>query len=395
MDLRSTFSRSISRRLFLAGAAGVATLGAWRGSARASAPARTLVLVKLAGGNDSLNMVAPAADPDYRRLRPTIGLGADEVLPLADGLGLNPAMASLMASWADGEMAVVGGLGLPAAERSHFSAMDIWETGREQPGADAPGWLTEALLASPRADADPHGLIIGSDPGVALAGRGTSVLHLRPPLRSAAPSASLDAPVLATANPALAHILNTHAQLQSAHAALDTAIARLPDLEDLFPRTDFGRRMAAAAGLIAAGLEVPVMIVPLAGFDTHAGQRAVHDRLLTDLAEGIAAFRAALVAADRWPSVLLATYSEFGRRAAENGSGGTDHGAAASHIVIGADVVGGLHGDRPRLDRLVDGDLAPAIDFRRYWRTLADYCFAAQLNADGLGNHASLDIINH
>jgi uncharacterized protein (DUF1501 family) len=128
---------------------------------------------------------------------------------------------------------------------------------------------------------------------------------------------------------------------------------------------------------------VPVIKVAHGGFDTHSNQRAAHDRLLAELAAALTSFRDALRQRERWRDVLVLTYSEFGRRAAENGSAGTDHGTAAPQLVLGGAVRGGLYGDQPSLERLTDGDLVHRVDFRSVYATVARRFLGAP--ADFLG----------
>jgi uncharacterized protein (DUF1501 family) len=118
-------------------------------------------------------------------------------------------------------------------------------------------------------------------------------------------------------------------------------------------------------------VEVPVVKVTHGGFDTHARQRATHDRLLLELAEGLEALREALHKAGRWDDVLVMTYSEFGRRASENASGGTDHGTAAPQLLMGGAVKGGLYGQPPSLEDLDGEDLRYTVDFRSLYTTVA------------------------
>jgi uncharacterized protein (DUF1501 family) len=116
----------------------------------------------------------------------------------------------------------------------------------------------------------------------------------------------------------------------------------------------------------------PVYKLTLGGFDTHRNQRLPHDRLLRELAEGLAAFRNALNASGLWDRTLVLTYSEFGRQAAENASGGTDHGAAAPHFLLGGEVLGGLYGEPPSLANLEQGGLRFTTDFRRLYATVVE-----------------------
>ena len=136
-----------------------------------------------------------------------------------------------------------------------------------------------------------------------------------------------------------------------------------------FARNPFGNAVRTAAQLAANPAGVAAIRLSLGGFDTHQNQPGTHQRLLGELAEGIAALKAALIEAGRWDSTLLMTYSEFGRRPQENNSNGTDHGTAATHFIAGGKVRGGLYGDAPRLDALEGGNLRYAVDFRSLFAT--------------------------
>ena len=133
-----------------------------------------------------------------------------------------------------------------------------------------------------------------------------------------------------------------------------------------------------ATRLLMAKVPVVTIKVALGGFDTHAGQVPVHERLLAALATNLAILRRNLIAADLWNDVVVMTYSEFGRRARQNASGGTDHGTSAPHFVMGGKVKGGLHGAYPSLTDLTDGDLRHTVDFRNVYSTLAQSCWGAR-----------------
>lgn len=351
--------------------------------ARAEPARRTLVLLKLAGGNDGLNTIVPYGDDAYRRARPVIGLDAQAVVPLGQGLGLHPGLAGLEDAWADGDMAIVRGIGYTPADRSHFRSMDVWETAGA-PGAPRPdGWLSRVLAGSALPASPLSMLVIGSDPMVAVAGGNLTAFTVsaeaaapRPLALEAGMATSAGGPV----SPALTHILAVERRLALAQAGLADSLTQLPDLATAFPDTDLGRRLRVTAQTIAAGPPAPVILVPVTGFDTHAGQRPVHDALLAAIGAGVAAFRQALIEADCWKSTMLATYSEFGRRLHENSSGGTDHGAAAPHFVLGGDVAGGWVGAMPSLTMLQDSDPVPTTDFRAY---------LGGLGVAGLGLNAS------
>jgi uncharacterized protein (DUF1501 family) len=182
----------------------------------------------------------------------------------------------------------------------------------------------------------------------------------------------------ATRPEALEHVIRTQAQLTQAGREIRSKLQGQPALPTEFPRTNIGGQLSTAARLILSGLDVPVIKVSIGSFDTHVYQRTNHNRLLRELADGLAAFRATMIARARWDDVLVLTYSEFGRRPAENGgtptdnnSSGTDHGTAAPHFALGGRVRGGLIGRQPSLDALEAQDLRYTMDFRQVFSTVA------------------------
>lgn len=142
-------------------------------------------------------------------------------------------------------------------------------------------------------------------------------------------------------------------------------------LAGTFPTHDFGRQMETAARFIAGGSAAPEIKCSLDGFDIHAGRFDRHHRLLTHLVEGLSSFAHAMKQSGMWDEVLVMTYAEFGHRPRENDSGGTDHGTAAPHLILGGRVRGGFYGEQPPLDRLEGQNLADRLDFRALYATVA------------------------
>ena len=161
-----------------------------------------------------------------------------------------------------------------------------------------------------------------------------------------------------------------------------------------FPQGAFGNAVRAAMQVVASRAPVAAIRVTLNGFDTHANQLATQQRLLKDLAEGVAAMKGALVELERWNSTLLMTYAEFGRRPRENQSNGTDHGTANVHFVAGGRVKGGLYGAPPALNRLDgNGNLPFAVDFRDLYATVLERWWSVSSQAALNGRYAPLDIV--
>ena len=348
---------------------------------------RVLVLVELFGGNDGLNTVVPYADPQYHRLRPTLAIGRDRVLPLDERLGLHPSLASLMPMWQGGELAVALGVGYPDPNLSHFRSIDIWDTASDAGETVRQGWIARLLEESPPAGRfDAAGVVLGRNSLGPLAAREPIALSLDDPDRFAAEAGRLEETPRRTATTALAHVTGVHQR--SLHAAGALVDSNLQTAGAAFPPTSLGRRLETVARLLASGFAVPAIKVSLTGFDTHAGQAAVHGRLLRQLADALAAFAAAMKSHGLWERVLVMTYAEFGRRVAENGSLGTDHGTAAPHFLLGGRVRGGLYGEQPPLDDLRDGNLAHRLHFRSLYATAAREWWGLEarfIGEEGLG----------
>jgi uncharacterized protein (DUF1501 family) len=161
----------------------------------------------------------------------------------------------------------------------------------------------------------------------------------------------------------------------------------------VFPKSALGRQLEIAAALIAAGAPASVIKLQHSGYDTHAQQKNRHGALLSELALALSAFRQAMIEWDAWQRVLVMTYAEFGRRVAENASGGTDHGSAAPHFLLGGRLRGGLYGAQPRLDDLEGGDLRPTLDFRRLYATVAGDWLGLPPAPASLGRQSRLPLI--
>jgi uncharacterized protein (DUF1501 family) len=362
-------------------------------AAKTAQPMRTLVLVELAGGNDSLNMVVPYADPRYYAARPSIAIARDKVLQLDPRFGLHPALEPMMAMWRAGDMAVALGVGYDRPNRSHFRSIDIWDTASDSSQYLDDGWIARLFAApqparSPVADA----IVLGGG-SRAVSGKGIRAVVLTDPEQFARASRMVHGAEVATPNPALAHILQVRDDIEKAGTTLRRVEENAPQLGVAFPKHKLGKEMESAAKLIASGTHVPVVKVGLSGFDTHSNQPARQMQLYAHVAESLVAFRAAMVKAGAWDRVMVMTYSEFGRRVPQNASNGTDHGTAASHFVLGGKVRGGFIGAAPSLDNLDSGDLRFTQDFRSLYATASQTWLQLAGTRDVLGNHRPLDVL--
>ncbi len=357
-------------------------------SVAAEAPAaekdRTiLVLVQLAGGNDGLNTVVPFADPNYRRLRPTLGLAGNQLIPLNDSLALNSACSPLHRLLQEGRLGIVQNVGYPNPNRSHFRSTEIWETASASNEFLPTGWLgryfDNACNGLPHGD--PCGVNISNEvPQSFLAAQG---------------HATYSFPVNARGNrgrreslPLLESMLQAPAGQEHEHdnsgylrhTMMDALVTEKrfqtflgdykPGAE--YPASPFANSLRNVAALIAAGVSTRVYYVSLTGFDTHANQLNTQNNLLKQLSEGLAAFQRDLESKKLDGQVLTMTFSEFGRRPSENESKGTDHGTAAPLFVMGSRLKAGLHGHAPDLNVEHNQDMQYSTDFRQVYSTVLD-----------------------
>ena len=394
-----------SRRDWLrAGATGMAgaLAGPWPGWAQSAAESRakTLdgniwVLIELRGGNDGLNTVVPFTDPAYLQLRPAIGLRDDQVLKLDERTGLNVALQALLPLWEKNELAIVQGVGYPSPNLSHFRSVEIWDTASHADEYLREGWAARGLreLSARSPGFTCEGVRMGSSEMGPLTGAKAVTLNDPESFVLQASQAGSMAPG-STHNPALAQLLRVQAQVQGAVAGLQAA--QFP-FTTVFPAGPFGARLRACAQVLVSQQGrggVPVVMLTLGSFDTHRNQVALHGNLLRQLAEGFAALKSAFTEIGLWDRTLLMTFSEFGRRARQNQSDGTDHGTAAPLLLAGGAVRGGLYGKAPELGRLdANQNLLHTVDFRQVYSTLARRWWGVNPEAVARGKFDPLDFL--
>jgi uncharacterized protein (DUF1501 family) len=387
---------AFSRRDFLIRSTGFVTVSAmvprwavdgskmFEESVAAANPNRTLVVLELMGGNDGLNTIIPYTDSLYPTLRSRIGIPTGSVLQLDSKLGMNPVMSGLKALWDAQRVAIVTNVGYPNSSLSHFTSRDIWHTA-DPLLAQRRGWLgrwADDVLAG---NGNPLSCtaISQSLPRTLLAdhvGVPTflSLATYKFQTDGAFPG---DGPNQVTAflseNGAEYEIENTPSTLSgvgqdaiSSSNILQTVGTGYVSM-GTYPDNSLGTGLQLIAQIINANLGARILYVTYGGFDNHAGEDQSHDPLLTDVSDSIKAFFDDLDGHGKSHDVVLMTWSEFGRRAQDNGSNGTDHGTAAPHFVVGDAVVAGIHGNPPDLAHLDgNGNLPIQNDFRSYYGTI-------------------------
>ena len=393
---------SSTRREFLRqlGTAGVVSLGiapphflaraAEVAATTRTADRRILVLIQLAGGNDGLNTLIPYSDDAYYKARPGIGIPKNQALKIDDRLGLHPRLTGLKELYDEGKLAIVQGVGYPQPDRSHFRSMDIWQSAQPDVAAPRDGWLGRALEWQVDRDAAlAEALTLGTEklPLAFVSGRVTVPTLRRledfqlvdgsgPESHRKLKRESLDRTA--------ATVSGNRSELDFLRRATTTAFTNADRMKSLsatykpaaeYPSTGLANRLKLVAQMVAAELPARMYFVTLDGFDTHAQQEAGHAAILAELGGAIRAFERDLAGHGIADQVMLSTFSEFGRRVAENGSLGTDHGAASmlfrmTPTTASVPNKSGIFGTHPSLTQLDDGDLRHTVDFRSVYASL-------------------------
>lgn len=342
---------------------------------------RCLVVIQLSGGNDGLNTVIPFEDDHYHRARPVIGIEKNQVLELGDNLGLHPQLTALRELFQDGRLSIVNNVGYPNPNRSHFRSMDIWHSANPAEPNPSTGWLgrtDDRLHGRDQGSSSLTWRIGGRDVPLALRGVERQAPSIEDPKDLRWDWAEL--PKGADLTSCLGPARSDNPLLENIRAATLAAHSRSGKVEELlrkkpaagYPKTALAQQLHFAAHLFSESVGPRVIYLTQEGYDTHARQSSNHGELVGTLSRALGAFQQQLRSLGLEDRVLTFVFSEFGRRVRENGSQGTDHGAAAPCFLLSSQVKGGFHGGPPRLDDLDNGDVPYTVDFRSVYATLLE-----------------------
>jgi len=345
-----------------------------------------LVMIQLAGGNDGLRTVIPLQDPKLHDLRPKLAdMSVGQALPITNELGLNQNLKGIKSLWDQGRVAVVEGVGYPTPTFSHFESIRIWETG-DPTRRQVEGWLGRTLAQSYDSFGHPlTGCACGTTdvPGALRDLQATLTVINNQKQFGFTGGSEVEAAVgaLYKGTPgiygalfdtAIATARETVSTLRSSEAAYQPQAQYSDNAKLVYSsKNQLAAALQLAAELITTGTGVKLLHVTLGGFDTHYTELNRHDDLMGYLDQAVSAFYQDLNAHGVADKVLVATWSEFGRRPKENASGGTDHGAAAPVLLIGNPVKGGIYGQAPSLTDLDStGNLKFSVDFRSIYQEI-------------------------
>jgi uncharacterized protein (DUF1501 family) len=401
LDRRSFLARSIGLAIAVYGGTALAPRAFDKGIAEALAagPSDTvLVSVFLDGGADSLSLLFPHGDPEYRKLRPTLALpDSGLVFPEDTRLRWHPSAAAFHTLHGEGKLSVLPAVGYTDADQSHFTSRHYWEVGDTNPRLQT-GWLGRYLDRVGSPDNPLQGVSLDGElsPSLATAKKPVAALSRAGNYSFWAPGVwgEVEERMLAAVgslgaargkDPALAGARAVTAQshrLREQLAQFDSDITSpVP-----YPRSEsrFPDQMAGLAAMLAAGLPLHCVALSAYGmYDTHSDQAQ-------DLADGLEltsdtllAFQRDLEARGLANRVLTLVWSEFGRRAEENGSDGTDHGAAGIGLLMGTRVRGNMIGEFPGLKTGLDddGNLRATTDYRSVYCSVLEQWLGTDADA--------------
>ena len=366
------------------------------GLARAATNDRVLVSVFLDGGADSLSMLFPAADPLYYQYRPTLALpqSAGSVFGEDGRLHWHPSLTSLAQLHGEGKVSVIPAIGYTSPDKSHFTSRHYWEVGATDAGL-ATGWLGRYLDRVGSATNPLQGLSLDNRLQPALATGKVPVASIDGPDRytfaARRDATALEARILdavgelgnahlGSRDRAIREVASASAQSHRLRRELQGLGAGVGQVPSSYPQStsDFPRRLAGLAAMLSAGLPIRCAALKAPGmYDTHADQADELNTALKLTADSLVAFQRDLEARGLADRVLVHVWSEFGRRARENGSDGTDHGAAGLGLLIGSRVHGRMIGEFPGLGGGLDdqGNLRATSDFRGVYSAILEQWF--------------------
>ncbi len=336
---------------------------------------KVVVVIQFSGGNDGLNTVVPVRNDIYYKERPVLGIAKEKALLLTDETGLNPALEAFKGLYDDGSLGILNSVGYPNPDRSHFRSMDIWHSASNSNEYINTGWVGRYLDAQCKGcDKPTQAVEIDDVLSLALKGEHNKGLAFKDPRRLYNIS---NGPFIRDVNNAHANGEETIDYLyKTMSETLSSAEyiyqqSRVHPTGQSYPNTDLGKDLKTIASLIFSDINTKVYYVSLGSFDTHVNQDNQQKRLFTELNDAVKAFVADLKKNNRFEDVLMMTFSEFGRRVAQNASGGTDHGTANNMFFIrGGLKKKGVLNAMPDLADLNEGDLKHKVDFKNVYATV-------------------------
>ncbi len=337
---------------------------------------KNVIIIQLSGGNDGLNSIIPISNDIYHNLRPSIAKKSNQTLKITDHLAFNDNLKAIKNLYDQGEVSIINNVGYPNPNRSHFRSTDIWQTASDTNQYLNTGWVGRYLDANCQ---HPYQAIeVDNSLSLALKGDQMNGIAVSDPnqlyrttrepfFKNLVQNAEKE--MLDEDNQGYLYktMLETYSSASYIHET-----SKIYQTNTEYPQNSFAKNLKTIADFIVSGLKTRVFYSSLGGFDSHVNQLNSQDRLLNIYSESVGALVKDLKKNDRFKDTLILTFSEFGRRVKQNGSRGTDHGAANNVIAIGGALKkAGVFNELPNLSDLDEnGDIKYTVDFRSIYASI-------------------------
>lgn len=343
-----------------------------------STPEKTLVIIQLSGGNDGLNTFIPFRNDLYYQLRPSLSYKPETLLKVTSDMAFNPSMGAMRKLYDEGDMCIINNIGYPNPDHSHFRSMDIWTTASGSDQYLDTGWLGRYLDAQCNPCKHSHlALEVDDTLSGALKGARAKGLAVSNPERLYRATRDPFFNKLSDAATTPGDPASSRSYLYKTLVETSMSVGYIYEKSKIYKSTEkyppnrFGNDLKLISELICSDSETKVYYISLSGFDTHARQKQVHERLLSTLSEGLSAMVGDLKKNNKFDQTMIMAFSEFGRRVKQNASEGTDHGEANNLILLGGALKQkGFINELPDLKDLSLFNLKYQVDFRNVYATL-------------------------
>jgi uncharacterized protein (DUF1501 family) len=331
-----------------------------------------LVVLQFTGGNDGLNTIIPAKNDIYFRERKTLAI--QDSIPLTDEAGINPSLSYFKELFDSGELSVMNNVGYPNPDKSHFRSMDIWQSASRSDQFLETGWLGRFLDEECyRCEHPTQALEVDDMLSLALKGENNKAFAFKDPKRLYQTSQEKYFKSLYDHHHDDETVSYLYQTLGSTINNADYIFekSRAKKTEQVYPNSQLGKGFKTVASLIKSDINTQVYYLSVGSFDTHVNQNDRQKKLFDDINESVKSFVADMKSNGLFKNILLMTFSEFGRRVAQNASNGTDHGTANQMFFISGNLKKkGLLNALPDLQNLNEGDLIYKEDFRKVYATI-------------------------
>ncbi|HSZ26193.1 MAG TPA: DUF1501 domain-containing protein [Cytophagaceae bacterium] len=336
---------------------------------------KKIIMIQLNGGNDGLNTIVPFRNDVYYRERKTIGLKQQDLLTINDDIAFHKSLSGFKELYDNGNICLLNGVGYPNPDRSHFRSMDIWHSASNSNEIVTTGWIGRYLDANcSNGEKASYAIEIDDTLSLAMKGQNVKGLAMKDPQRLFNTTTDPYFTALAQqphgTNDNIDYLFKTMTEtIQNAKYIYNQSKIYKTTLS--YPDTALGKDLKMIAELIVSGIDTKIFYASHGSFDTHVNQLNQHAKLLQELGDATNMLVKDLKNNNRFEEVIIVVFSEFGRRVAQNSSGGTDHGTSNNLFVIGSDLKQkGVYNQMPDLTDLQEGDLKHQIDFREVYATL-------------------------